>query len=103
MERRVVVTGPTELVALARTPDPLVLEKLISLLREPGRRWAAYVLLAAMTGREEKIVDSFASAPDEWYESMAGQSYAHWSAWFDRLKHKLTWDAERGIFVESPE
>jgi hypothetical protein len=103
LERRVVVTGPPELVALAQTPDPLVLEELVNVLRQPHRGWAAFVLLAAMTGREEKIVDSFASTPDEWYASLGDHSYANWSSWLEQVKHKLVWDAERGAFVESPE
>src|SRR5437773_9941083 len=70
LERRVVVTAPPELVELSRTGDVEVLDKLVEMLKEPDRAWAAEVLLAAMTRKEEKLVDSFGGGPDKWWETV---------------------------------
>src|SRR5690242_7939048 len=70
LDRRVVLTGPPEAQDLAATGDPRVLEALIALLRDPARAWAAEVVLAALTRREEKQVDSFAAAPDTWWAAV---------------------------------
>jgi hypothetical protein len=101
LERRVLVTGPSQLVELTRTPDLSVLDELVELLREPGRRWAAAVLLAALTRREEKIVDSFAHAPSEWSESLGMQAYERWSRWLKTARKTLCWDPEQEAFVEA--
>ncbi len=100
LERRVVVTGPSELVHLSGMGDLHVLGELIKLLKEPDRAWAAVVLLAAMTRREEKMVDSFATIPDEWWNSVGKTAYEHWNKWLKEKKEKLVWDSENKVFVE---
>jgi hypothetical protein len=99
LERRVVVTNPPELVNLSKIGDPCVLDELVKLLREPDRAWAAEVLLAAMTGREEKIVDSFATAPDEWWTSIGKTAYNRWSKWLKESQGKLVWNPEKRVFL----
>ncbi len=61
LDRLIVITGPAELIELAGKADIRVLDQLVSLLRDPDRAWAAIVLLAALTRREEKVVDAFAN------------------------------------------
>lgn len=100
LERRVVVTGPAELVSLSATGNVQVLEELVNILREPDRDWAAEVLLAAMTRREEKIVDSFAATPDRWRDAVGKTAYDRWSVWLSQTKHRLVWDSENKTFVE---
>jgi hypothetical protein len=99
--RRVVVTGPEELVELSRTGDPRVLEELVELLKEPDRAWAAEVLLAALTRREEEIVNSFAATPDEWWPAVGGTAHERWAEWLSGARGRLSWDAEEGNFVET--
>jgi hypothetical protein len=100
LERRVFVTGPAELVELSKTGDVRVLEELVNILREPDRAWAAVVVLAAMTRRDEKTVDSFAAIPDRWWDWVGKTSYESWSAWLNRTKERLVWDSENKTFVE---
>ncbi|MEU0878255.1 hypothetical protein ABZ345_06620 [Lentzea sp. NPDC005914] len=99
LERRVVVLGPPELRELAESGDISVAEGLIGLLEDPSRAWAAQVLLAAMTGREEKLVESFQGRPD-WWDTVGKTAHARWRAWFDGAR--LSWDADERRFVEAP-
>jgi hypothetical protein len=101
LDRRVVVTGSPELVTLSRTGDPSVLDELVKLLREPDRAWAAQVLLAAMTRREEKMVDVFARTPEEWWNSVGKTAHQRWSQWLQEKKGKLIWNSENKVFSES--
>jgi hypothetical protein len=98
LDRRVVVTAPPELVELSRTGDVGVLDKLVEMLKEPDRAWAAEVLLAAMTREDEKLVDSFSDGPDKWWEVLGETAYPHWSKWLAENKHKLVWDPEKLSF-----
>lgn len=103
LERRVVVTGPPALVELSYTGDTGVLDGLIPLLKDRDRAWAAEVMLAAMTGHEAKLVDSFARDPDAWWEAMGTTAFDRWSAWLDERKERLSWDAQSHVFVEKEE
>lgn len=100
LERRVVVTGPPELVTLSGIGNLDVLDELVKLLREPDRAWAAEVLLAAMTRMEEKIVDSFATIPDEWLDSIGNTAHERWRIWLMERREKLVWDSANKVFVE---
>jgi hypothetical protein len=101
LDRRVAITGPPELVELARTDDVRVLDKLVGFLKDPDRAWAAVVLLTALTRREEKVVDAFATSPKKWWESVGKTAYERWSEWLTESREKLTWDAENRVFVEA--
>jgi hypothetical protein len=100
LERRVIVTGPPELVELSHTGDLRVLDALVDLLQDPDRAWAAEVVLAAMTRREEKLVDSFATAAGDWWESVGQTAHERWSTWLRENRENLVWDAENQVFVE---
>src|ERR1700740_1252349 len=78
LERRVVITGPPELVKLSGIGDVRVLDELVELLKDRDRAWAAMVLLAALTRREEKMVDTFATSPEEWWASVGKTAYDRW-------------------------
>jgi hypothetical protein len=101
LERRVIVTGPPELVKLSASDDPQVLNHLVELLRDWDRAWAAEVLLAAMTRREDKIVDSFAATPDKWWDAVGKTAYDRWNSWLTESRSKLVWDSENKVFVET--
>jgi hypothetical protein len=101
LERRVVVTGPQEVVALAQSGDPRVLDALVPLLSDPHRAWAAEVVLAAMTGEEAKLVDSFAAQPAAWWDALGSTAQSRWQSWLDERRARLVWDAEDQIFVEA--
>lgn len=103
LDRRVAVTGPPELVAVAESGEVALLDELVVLLKEPERAWAAAVLLAAMTGREAKLVDAFAATPDEWWDAVGETAYERWAAWGEGARDRLVWDAETGMFVEAAE
>jgi hypothetical protein len=99
LERRVVVTGPDELVDLARTGDRRVLDNLVDLLRQPDRAWAAVVVLAAMTGRESKLVESYATMPQQWWAALGETAHARWAAWLQQAGPHLVWDPARRVFL----
>lgn len=99
LDRRVVVVSPPELERLALTGEIEVLEALVELLRDPHRAWAAQVLLAAMTRREEKEVEAFATQPDEWWPALGKDAHERWRTWFDEHRASLRWDPERGAFA----
>jgi hypothetical protein len=100
LERRVVVTGPPELVQLAQTGTLDTLDELVKLLADPERAWAAEVLLAAMTRQEEKIVDNYAAHPDEWGRVMGERAYQRWGNWLKENRGKLAWDEVSKTFTE---
>ena len=100
LERRVVLTAPPELVQLAATGDVRVLDRLVDLLEDPDRAWAAQVVLSALTRRDEKIVDGFATSPDEWLETVGRNAHARWKEWLDARRDLLVWDAETRRFFE---
>lgn len=101
LDRQVVVTGPPELVELSGTGDVRVLDELVKLLQDPNRAWAAMVLLATMTRTEEKIVDAFAAAPDEWWDSLGKTACERWTRWLGERRGKLVWDSQNRVFVET--
>jgi len=101
LERRVVVTSPPELVQLAQMGTLDALYELIKLLTEPDRAWAAEVLLAAMTRREETIVDAYAAEPDAWWRGMGGGAYERWSNWLREHQGNVTWDEANKSFTIS--
>lgn len=100
LERRIIVTGPPELIELAKVGDKHVLDDLIKMLKDPERGWAAFILLAAMTRIEEKIADTFATNTDSWWESAGKTAYERWNSWFNEVREKLVWDPDCGVFVE---
>lgn len=102
LERRAIVTGPPELVELANSGDVRVLNELTKLLKDPKRAWAAEVLLASMTRREEKLVDSFASHPEKWWQEVGQTALERWSSWLNSVDGKLVWDPKEKAFVEKP-
>lgn len=99
LERRVVVTAPTELVELSRSGRPETLDGLVELLRDPDRAWAAMVVLAAMTGEDAKTVDAFATDPDRWLASLGQGAYERWSKWLRGHRDRLRWDPGEQRFV----
>jgi hypothetical protein len=100
LERRIVVTGPPELVELSRQGDPAVLAQLVKLLQDPDRAWAAAVLLAALTGREADLVNAFAAHPDQWWDSAGHTAYARWTTWLSASTDTLIWDPQNHVFVQ---
>ncbi len=99
LDRQVVVTGPPELVRLRRTGNLQVLTELINLLKKPSRAWAAEVLLAAMTRREEDIVNAFAKDRHGWWNSVGKTAYERWSQWLNEINGKLIWDSTNEVFT----
>src|SRR5258708_38843359 len=59
LDRQIVITGPQELVELARKGDLGVVDQLVQLLKDPDRAWAAAGFFAALTGREGSILQAF--------------------------------------------
>jgi len=99
--RRVVIVGPPEVVELSRTGDVRILDELVALLRDRDRAWAAMVLLAALTRREEDVVNAFATSQEKWWESVGKTACYRWSEWLTETRGKLTWDAKNRVFVEA--
>jgi hypothetical protein len=97
--RVVVVIGPREAVTIAGSGDKDILRKLVAKLREPTSAWAAEVVLAAMTGHEADIVNSYAADPKGWWESLGKTAYERWSKWLHEVESNLVWDPQRKVFV----
>jgi hypothetical protein len=98
LERRVVLTGPPELLELTASGDPEILDTLVTLLKEPTRAWAAEVLLAALTRNEEKIVDAFQASPNDWWVSLGKTAYERWQKWLTETRSELVWDPVNRVF-----
>lgn len=99
MGRRVVVTGPSEVVRLLSLGDVGVLEELID-VKDPRRAWAAEVVLASLTRNEEDIVNAFAAHPSQWRDSVGKNAFARWNEWLKSRRGKLRWNPEAHVFVE---
>jgi hypothetical protein len=99
LDRRVVVTGPPDVVKLVSIGDVTVLEGLVTLLRDPSRAWAAEVVLAALTHHEEDIVNAFAAHPDRWQASVGKNAYERWHNWLTSHKAALRWDPQEHVFA----
>jgi hypothetical protein len=102
LERRVSVTAPPEAVELAQSGDPAVLDALLPLLKDPERDWAAEVILAAITGREAKDVDTYQTHPEQWRETLGAGAYDRWSRWLNGVRGRLVWDPQQEVFKETP-
>ena len=101
--RRVVVTGPPEVMKLMSLGDVGLLEQLVNLLREPKRAWAAEVVLASLTGHEASVVNAFANQSAKWQESVGQNAYERWSEWLNAHRDRLRWDPKAQAFVEGSE
>jgi hypothetical protein len=99
LDREVIVTGPPEVVRLRRTGDVEVLRGLINLLKEPGRAWAAEVVLAAMTCREADVVNVYAANRDKWCNTWGKTAHERWTKWLDEVNGKLVWDSVKEVFT----
>jgi hypothetical protein len=102
LERRVVVSGPPALVRMTLQGSVADLDALVALLKEPGRSWAAEVMLAALTRREEKLVDAYQSRPDQWWPDMGASAHDRWSHWLHEVRDRLAWQPADHVFVEQP-
>jgi hypothetical protein len=102
LERKIVVTAPEAVAPLSKSGDVTLLDELVALLGDGSRRWAAFVVLAAMTGRHAQIVDTYATQPDAWRASFGGEAQTEWRAWLDEHRDALVWDDQQGSFVLAP-
>lgn len=100
LERRLLVTAPPELAELTHIGDTRVLERLVELLDDPERAWAAQVGLAAMTRRDEGLVEGFSSSPEEWLDTVGPNARERWRDWLDEHRDRLVWNPETRAFVE---
>jgi len=100
LQRQVVVTGPPEALQLMTAADPQVLQELVNLLKDRDRAWAAVVLLAALTRKEEKTVDAFQGRPSEWWDSIGETAYERWNKWLSEVRDRLVWDEANRVFTE---
>ncbi|HUS28431.1 MAG TPA: hypothetical protein VMZ53_07980 [Kofleriaceae bacterium] len=96
--RQVSVTAPQEAFALTRSGDMRAFDLLVPMLDDPERNWAAFVMLAALTGHEAATVIAFDNAAG--FKGSAGERDArkNWEAWLADHRATLTWDAERHQF-----
>jgi hypothetical protein len=101
LDRRIAVVSPPELAQLTRTGEPAALDALVDLLGDPSRAWAAAVALAAMTGREAKEVEAFATQPEQWWETLGEGAQDRWRTWLDETRDRLRWDPEQNLFVQA--
>ena len=99
LNRKIKVVGPSDVVSLSETGEKKILKELIELLKDSKRNWAAEVLLAAMTGREADIVNSFSKNSAAWQESLSQNAYAQWLVWFSENEDQLVWNKEDQIFI----
>jgi hypothetical protein len=99
-ERRVVITGPREVLELTAYGDAQALGGLIELLRDPDRAWGAEVALAALTRNEEEVVNAFAARPRDWEQSLGPTAHDRWSKWFAERGRNLRWNSQEKVFVE---
>ena len=103
LDRRVRIVGPPDLVQIARSGDLQHVADLIALLRDPDRAWAAEVMLASMTGQEEKMVDAYQRDPDKWQDTLGRTAHERWTTWFEGVRDRLMWNADEGMFIERPQ
>jgi hypothetical protein len=99
LDRQVVLTGPPEAVAIAERGEVAVLDQLVPLLADRDRAWAAEVMLAAMTGREADIVNSFQARPSSFFDEVGQGAKDRWQRWLDEVRGKLQWDAAQKQFT----
>jgi len=100
-ERRIIITGPPELLPFLSLGDPLVLDELIALLPDPYRGWAAEVVLASLTHHDEDVVNAFAAQPRQWQATIGGSAQKRWKEWLEPRRARLAWHSEAHAFVEN--
>ncbi|HTL32235.1 MAG TPA: hypothetical protein VL326_03870 [Kofleriaceae bacterium] len=97
--RQLSVTAPPEAFALTRSGDMRAFDVLVPMLDDPDRNWAAFVMLAALTGHEAANVIAFGKAQDFKGTVGARDARKNWEAWLADRRAKLQWDATRKQFV----
>ena len=91
LDRKVLLIAPPELDQLAALGDPELLDALVELLRDPTRAYAAAVVLAAITGRETKEIETYSTRPDAWWDVLGHDAHARWRSWLDDARGRLHW------------
>lgn len=99
MQRKILVVAPSEAVALARSGDVSVLDRLIPLLDEPDRAWAAAVMLSAMTWHDVETVKDFDGDPEGFLRAYGRGLRERWQKWLDGSRGTLEWDESFHRFV----
>src|SRR5262249_36561141 len=99
LERRVLIGGPPEVVRLCESGDVRILEKLLPLLADPARAWAANAVLAKLTEMDEKTVDIYMRDPRGWWDAYGANARQRWRRYLDEWRGGLVWDRDRGAFV----
>jgi hypothetical protein len=99
LERKIVITSPEAVAVISRSGDVTLLDELVALLGDGSRRWAAFAVLAAMTGRHAEIVDTYATTPDTWRRTFGAGAEAEWRSWLDAHRAALVWDERQSSFV----
>jgi hypothetical protein len=97
--RQVMVVAPPEAVALARSGNLAAIDRLLPLLGDPDRAWAAEVMLAAMTGHDADLVNDFQREPKDFLPVFGQGLKERWQTWLDGVRDKLKWDEQRHRFV----
>ena len=73
--------------------------KLVDLLDDPDRAWAAAVVLAAATGRDAKQIESLPASPDEWWATLGETAQERWRDWLQDTRDRLRWDPAARTFM----
>lgn len=82
LDRQIAVVGPPDLVEFverAKRANRSDLQALLPLLDDPNRSWAAEAVLAAVTGEEVDIVNTFAGMPSEFHRAVGVGARARWT------------------------
>ena len=97
--RKIMIIGPPEAVRLARSGDLHLIDRLLPLLADPDRAWAAEVMLSAMTGHDSDLVLDYEKEPSEFFKDFGEGLEQAWQKWLAEVRDKLQWDDTVHRFV----
>jgi hypothetical protein len=100
LDRQIMVIEPPDAVTLVKSGNVAVFDQLLPLLDDPDRIWAAEVILAALTGNEAEIVQTFENDQETFKKTKAARgARARWQQWLDEYRPRMKWDDKFHRFV----
>jgi hypothetical protein len=99
-EFRIFILGSSKLYKLSNINDPKLLSRLTDLLNDPGRAWAAHILLSKMMGLSGLTSSVQSISSSKWWqtEGQTGKAQREWRIYLEQVKSSMNWNPYGGYY-----